>query len=118
VRVFQYVAGGLVGPASFEGGRATFLLGVAIHCLVAFSAAAVYYLASLKLPPLIRRAAWCGPLYGVAVYFFMGRVVVPLSAARVLPFSPAQLVIHILCVGLPVALIARRSARANRSGRV
>ena len=116
VRVFQYVASGLVGPASFEGGWATFLLGVGVHCLVAFSAAAVYYLLSLKLPLLIRQPLLCGPLYGVAVYFFMGRVVVPLSAARVLPFSPAQLVIHIFCVGLPVALIARRSARANRPG--
>ncbi len=114
MRVFQYVASGLLGPASFEGGWATFLLGVAIHGLVAFSAATVYYLASLKLPLLIRRAVWCGPLYGVAVYFFMGRVVTPLSSARVLPFSLVQLAIHIFCVGLPVALIARWSARANR----
>src|SRR5687767_6418742 len=61
VRVFQYVAGGLVGPASFEGGWATFLLGVGVHCLVAFSAAAVYYLAGLKLPLLIRQPLLCGP---------------------------------------------------------
>lgn len=110
-RVFQYVASGLLGPASFEGGWATFLLGVAIHCLVAFSAAALYYLVSLKFPLLIRRAAWCGAVYGVAVYFFMSRVVVPLSAARPGPFSFAQLAIHVLCVGLPIALLARRSAR-------
>jgi hypothetical protein len=58
-------------------------------------------------------------LYGVAVYFFMSRVVVPLSAARKLPFSFEQLltglVIHILCVGLPVALLARRSAVKNQA---
>jgi hypothetical protein len=89
---------------------------VAIHCLVAFAAAAVYYLASLKLPLLVRRPWLCGALYGVAVYFFMGRVVTPLSAARVLPFSLAQLAIHIFCVGLPVALIARWSAEKSRAG--
>jgi len=115
VRVFQYVASGLLGPASFEGGWATFMLGVFVHFLVAFSAAAVYYLLSLKLPFLIGRAVWCGPVYGVAVYFFMSRVVVPLSSARQLPFSPAQLIIHIFCVGLPVALLARRAARAQQS---
>ena len=114
LRVFQYVASGLLGPASFDGGWATFLLGVAVHGLVAFSAAAVYYLLSLKLPLLVRQPLLCGPLYGVAVYFFMARVVVPLSSARVLPFSPAQLVIHVFCVGLPVALIARWSANRSR----
>lgn len=117
VRVFQYVASGLLGSASFDGGLATAALGVLIHFLVAFGAAAVYYLASLSFPVLIRRAVWCGMLYGVAVYFVMSRVVVPLSAARGLPFSPAQLFIHILCVGLPIALLARRSAGANRGAR-
>jgi hypothetical protein len=35
VRVFQYVASGLLGPASFGGGRATSLLGVLIiRCVV------------------------------------------------------------------------------------
>jgi hypothetical protein len=92
------------------------LLGVFAHFLVAFSAAAVYYGASLSFPVLTRRAVLCGALYGVAVYFFMGRVVVPLSSARGLPFSAAQLAIHILFVGLPVALVARRSAAKNRAG--
>jgi hypothetical protein len=115
VRVFQYIASGLFGPAAIGGGWTTVLLGVLIHFLIAFAVAAVYYRASLRLPLLIRRALLCGAIYGVAVYFLMGRVVVPLSAARGLPFSLAQLVIHILFVGLPVALIARRSARANRS---
>lgn len=118
-RVFQYIASGLLGPAAFAGGAGTVLLGVLLHFLVALIAAAVYYLASLSLPVLIRRAALCGVLYGVAVYFVMSRVVVPLSAARPLPFSLAQLLtgvsIHILFVGLPIALLARRSARGHRN---
>lgn len=117
VQVFQYVASGLLGAASFDGGPATVALGVLIHFLVASGAAAVYYRASLSFPVLIRRAVVCGMLYGVAVYFVMSRLVVPLSAARRLPFSLPQLIIHILFVGLPIALLARRSARANRSAR-
>lgn len=117
-RVFQYIASGLLGPAAYDGGFATVLLGVSIHFLIAFGAAAVYYRASLSLPVLLRRAVVCGIIYGVAVYFFMGYVVGPLSAARQFPFSPAQLLtgvmIHILFVGLPIALVARRSARANQ----
>lgn len=117
-RVFQYVASGLLGPASFEGGTATVLLGVLLHFAVAFGAAAVYWLASLRLPALVRRPLLCGALYGVAVYFVMGRVVTPLSAARTLPFSLTSMLtgilIHVLFVGLPVALVARWSAGKNR----
>jgi hypothetical protein len=115
VRVWQYVASGLLGPSSFNGGNSTALLGVFLHFCVAFIAATVYYFASLRFPVLIRRAVICGILYGVAVYFFMGRVVVSLSAARRFPFSLSGLLtglfIHIICVGLPIALITSRAAK-------
>jgi hypothetical protein len=46
----------------------------------------------------------------------MNRVVVPLSAATKFPFSFKMMVIgiviHIFCVGLPIALAARRFAPA------
>ncbi len=35
-RMFQGIAGGLIGRASFEGGWATVLLGVSLHVLIAF----------------------------------------------------------------------------------
>jgi hypothetical protein len=113
VRVFQYIASGLLGPASVDGGLATALLGVLFHFLIASVAAAVYYRASVGFPILIRQAVVCGMIYGVAVYFVMSRIVVPLSAARQFPFSLTQVIIHILFVGLPVALLARGSARTN-----
>ena len=91
------------------------LLGLPVHFLIAFIIATVYYLASLRLPVLIRRAVVCGLLYGVAVYFVMSRIVVPLSAAPTFKTSFAGLlngvIGHALLVGLPVALIARRSAK-------
>jgi hypothetical protein len=56
-----------------------------------------------------------GVLYGVAVYFFMNRVVVQLSAATKRPFSLKIMiigvVIHTFCVGLPIALNIRKYAR-------
>ena len=59
------------------------------------------------------RHAWpSGALYGVAVIFFMNRVVVPLSLAAKREFSWRAMwigiAIHIVCVGLPIALIVRR----------
>jgi hypothetical protein len=116
LRIFQSVASGLLGRASYEGGTRTFLLGVLLHFVVAFCIAAVYYLLSLKLPVLVRRAVVSGLVYGLLAYLVMNYVVVPLSAIGPRPtplsaFLPA-FIAHAFLVGLPVALLARRSARA------
>jgi uncharacterized membrane protein YagU involved in acid resistance len=66
------------------------------------------------MPFLLRYTAVSGALYGIAVYFFMQYVTVPLSAARRSPFSLKFMIIgiliHIFCVGLPIAIAARRAA--------
>src|SRR5690349_6133112 len=55
LRIFQNVAAGVLGRArAFEGGVPTFLLGIVLHFLVATCIAAVYYLATLVLPGLLR----------------------------------------------------------------
>jgi hypothetical protein len=114
LRVLQGITGGLLGPRTYGGGIATALLGLLCHFVIAFSAAAVFVVASRVAPFLARQAVLSGVLYGIAVYFFMNRVVVPLSAAAKFPFSFKMMVvgvvIHIFCVGLPIALAARRFA--------
>ena len=114
VHLLQGIAGGVLGPKTFEGGPATALLGLFLHFVIAFGAATVYYMASRGLPPLVRQAVLCGVLYGIAVYFFMNRIVVPLSAATKYPFSIKMMligvVIHDFCVGLPISLNVRRFA--------
>src|SRR5215216_7762617 len=80
MRIFQSVASGLLGRASYEGGIQSFLLGILLHFVVASCIAAVYYLASLKLPILIRHAVICGVIYGLIAYLGMNYIVIPLSA--------------------------------------
>ena len=112
--VLQTVASGLLGMDAFQGGIATAALGLLLHFFIAFNASAVYYAASRKLKWLVDYAIVFGPLYGIAVYFFMNRIVVPLSA---FPFKLSHdprvmltgLTIHIFCVGLPIALANRYS---------
>jgi hypothetical protein len=115
LRLLQGIAGGLLGPRTYGGGFATALLGLVCHFVIAFSAAAVFVAASRVAPLLVRYALVSGVLYGIAVYFFMNRVVVPFSAAARFPFSFKMMVIgvviHIFCVGLPIALAARRFGR-------
>lgn len=113
IRVFQGIAGGLLGRASFEGGLPTALLGVAIHFFIAFAVVTTYALAARKVPLLTRRPFLCGPIYGIGVHFFMRYVVIPLSAAGGGRFTWAGFIniifAHAVLVGLPSALFARRA---------
>jgi hypothetical protein len=119
VPLLQGIASGLLGAKAFDGGLATALLGFLLHFVIAFGAATVYFVASRTIPFLVQYAIACGTLYGVAVYFFMNRIVVPLSAAAKRPFSLKLMiigvVIHIFCVGLPISLSVRRFSKC-RSG--
>jgi hypothetical protein len=114
MRVLQAIASGLLGAAAFRGGTATAALGCALHFLIALVAAAVYVGASRGLPVLIRRPVLSGLFYGVVVYFVMNWIVVPLSAIPRSPFRPGMaatlVVIHMLFVGLPIALATARFA--------
>ena len=112
LRILQGIAAGLLGPRSYDGGLGTAVLGLFCHFLIAFGAASVFFLLSRELPFLLRQYVVEGVLYGIAVYFFMGRVVIPLSHARRGPFSLKMMiigiVIHIFCVGLPISTTIKR----------
>jgi hypothetical protein len=111
----QAIASGVLGAKSFSGGTETVALGVALHFVIAFGAAAVFYLASRKLPFLVDRAVLSGLIYGALVYAFMHIVVLPLSAAphshMAFIYKLCEFVEHWFCVGLPIALSVRHYSR-------
>lgn len=118
VRIFQSVASGWYGrEAARAGGAKTAIIGLLSHFMIAFGAATVFYLASTLLPILRRQAVIFGVLFGIAVFFFMQFVVLPLSRATVGPFSISdfntqlQILVHIVCVGLPISLLEKRFSR-------
>ena len=115
VRLLQGIASGLLGKAAFDFGLASAALGLLCHFTIAIGAAGVYFGASRLFPVLVRDALVTGPLYGIAVYFFMQLVVIPLSAIDPRPFSwhltIVGNVIHVICIGLPIALTVRRYSR-------
>jgi uncharacterized membrane protein YagU involved in acid resistance len=112
IRVFQGIASGWLGRASFAGGLPTALLGVLTHFFIAFAIVATYYAASRKISRLRRQPLIYGAIYGVAVYFFMNLVVIPLSAIGAVRFSWPLFVngilIHVFGIGIPSALFAAR----------
>ena len=113
--VLQSVASGLLGRASFQGGTKTAVLGAFLHFLIAFSWAAIYYLASRRLAFMVEKPVVAGLAYGEFVWIIMTFVVLPLSAIHRWPtWNTASIATgpigHMFLVGLPIALAVRQWA--------
>ncbi len=112
-QVLQSVASGLLGKGAFQGGTKTAILGAFLHFFIAFSWAAIYYVASRRMTVLVQRPVISGLLYGEFVWLVMTFVVLPLSAIHRWPvWNPASIITgpigHTVLVGLPIALAVRR----------
>jgi hypothetical protein len=113
IRVFQFIASGLLGVKAFDEGSWAAALGVGLHFLISFGVASSYYALSSRFPALLRRPLLFGPIFGLAVFLIMHYLIVPMSAApkqppAALPDVLNLLLSHTLFVGLPIALIASR----------
>ncbi len=118
VRVLHYIASGVLGrDAAYSGGAPAAALGLLLHYFIAFGAATVYVVASLRFPVLVRRAVTCGMTYGLVVQAVMQFIVLPLAGFRGGLPSGVPLVnlvlAHLFCVGLPIGLATRRALAAK-----
>ncbi len=118
ISVLQYVASGALGDVAFAGGLATALLGVIFHYLISFVIAAVFIMSATRIPLLRRNAIVGSILFGVAAWFVMGFIVIPLSATPVLPpptlFQLIETIIdHALIIGLPLGILVWWNAKAE-----
>ncbi|GAP66619.1 hypothetical protein MBSD_n1930 [Mizugakiibacter sediminis] len=116
MRLLQTIASGLLGAAAYDGGWPTAALGFVLHFAMALLIAAIFCLASRRLPVLTRRAPAAGMLYGFGVFLAMRLVVLPLSAyPHPVTFAPLASALdlgsHMFFVGLPIALAARAAGK-------
>jgi hypothetical protein len=108
-----------VGSGPFPGatgmGTAGAILGLAVHFALMAIMAAIFVLAAARLRSLWRKPLLWGFLYGLATYVVMNLIVVPLRWPDRWPPSTTsiatQLFCHIVLVGIPMALVARKFLR-------
>jgi hypothetical protein len=128
--VLQSVAGGLLGRGTYTGGFATAVLGLAMHFTMALTVAAIFYALSRRfsLPRNLLGVVAVGMLYGAAVFAVNNFATAPFpSWVRSLylhtpvlfkpPMGWSQLVIHLFCVGLPIALVMRQYSSLRNDSR-
>jgi hypothetical protein len=110
------IAGGLLGRAALHVTAGQYILGLFLHYLIAFSAAAAYCLASRKLGFLRDHFFVCGLFFGIGFFLFMQLVVLPLSAYHSMgPYTYRGLVqgllAHMFLIGLPISTSLRMLSR-------
>jgi hypothetical protein len=119
--VLRGIASALWGRAALEAGTGMAVTGLAMHFSVALTATLVFYALSRQLVWLRSAPLWIiGPLYGAVVFCAMNYGTLPaLSWVRSLylhtpPRWPGSmgwllLLIHMVCVGPPIAWGVRRA---------
>jgi hypothetical protein len=108
------IAAGLIGrQAAFQGGIFPWILGLALHFFIAFSAATLYCLASRKLEFMRDHWIVSGVFFGIGLYLVMNLIVLPLCAFHFMgPYQWRGLVqgllVHMTIIGLPISYSLRR----------
>jgi uncharacterized membrane protein YagU involved in acid resistance len=117
--IAHYIASGVLGTASFSAGAVAAWLGLLLQWAMSVLIAAIYWLATARLPRLRRRWWLGGLLAGIVIFLVMNFVVMPFSAApvtlheviaRLRPVKAAENLVAMLVFGLIVAFCARTPA--------
>lgn len=116
-RILRYVASGPFGDGMRDGGAGAAALGLAVHFVLMAIMVGVYVVIAPRLGWPLRHPIAAGVAYGTLIYLVMYWLVVPTRFPGATPKLDAwslgnALFSHIVCVGLPIALIvAWRLAR-------
>jgi hypothetical protein len=114
-RILQSIATWLMGPAAYQGGVATAVLGSVLYVALMWTLAALYCGLSRSFPRLVRQPVRFGLAYGALMYGLVFHIAVPLlTAAGPASQRPdwivACIAAYMVLVGLPCAWAARRMA--------
>lgn len=112
VEVLHFVASGPFGDGALTGSGFA-LVGALVHYAIMTVMVSVFMLAAARLPLLNRQPILSGVAYGLGLWFVMYWIVRPLRWDHLPPpTDPAaitgQLFCHLILVGIPIALVARR----------
>jgi hypothetical protein len=119
-RLFQGVASTLLGPAAFDGGIRTALIGILMHFGVAFGWSAVFVFGVMRLAG-IRRVlasryglARVAAVYGPCIWMVMSLAVIPFLLHRPPPITYrwwVQLLGHFPFVGMPIVAMSAQGLK-------
>jgi hypothetical protein len=110
------IAAGVIGDAAWRGVASGPLLGLLLHFIVIGVLVDIYIVLSIRLPALNRHWRTSGVLLGAATLIVRSLLASPRAwPPALVTLTPSQTVLqallHIVLLGLPVALLTRWAAR-------
>jgi uncharacterized membrane protein YagU involved in acid resistance len=119
--VLQYIASGLFGQEAYRGGIAMMLAGLFFHYCIAFAFTSFFFWLYGSLRRYASSPIWIGVLYGLFVWAVMNLVVVPLSKIPPRPFTLGNVLINVVilvvCMGIPLAVVTNSFYKEMHAGR-
>ncbi len=115
--VFKFIASGVFGTKAFSGGVPMVIAGLIFHYIIALGFTFIFFFLYPKMRLVIKNSILTGVLYGAFVWLVMKFIVLPLSSTPPQPFtytgSVIAMVILIVCIGIPLSVIAAKLHRAK-----
>lgn len=122
MQVLKGVASGAFDPKTFSNGTLLAVLGLLIHFFIAISFTFFFFFLAKQFPSLINYPIPIGILYGIFVWASMRFIILPyISRLNPKPIVGKEAItnaviaagIIVICVGIPVALLARRYVKVK-----
>ena len=118
IKVLKYVASGAFDPKTFSNPTLLAVCGLLVHFFIAISFTFLFFFLAKQFPALVKYPIPIGILYGIFVWAAMRYVILfYLSRHKHRPFELKEQSILagilVLCIGIPVALFARRYVRTK-----
>lgn len=112
-KIAWYIASSLLGrEAAYSGGWVTATFGIFLHYVIATGWTVLFFVSYPRVAVLRKNAFGIGVVYGLFVWTMMTQVLVPLTRIPRSPFNATNAVIQasilVVCIGLPISLLARR----------
>ena len=120
--ILKYVASGAVDPKTFSNDTMLAAFGLLVHFIIAISFAFFFFFLAKQIPSLVKYPIPIGILYGVFVWATMRFIILPyISRLNPKPIIGQEAIknaaiaagILVVCIGIPVALLARKYIRGK-----
>jgi len=119
LQVLQFIASGIHGPESIDGGFLMVLAGAFYHFLIAYVVAIIYFILYPKIKLLRTKMVLMGLVYGLGIWLVMNLLILPQSNIPKGPFDYSLAIIgiiwHMVLVGLPIAIITSKYFSKNEN---
>ena len=121
-QVLKYVASGAVDPKTFSNDTMLAVVGLLVHFTIAILFAFFFFFLAKLISSLVKYPILIGILYGVFVWGAMRFIILPyisrlnpkpIVGQEAMKNAAIAAAIIVVCVGIPVVLLARRYFRTK-----